>query len=119
MKVPVAVAAGGMIIPIRLLIHPRVFKIRNTGTINTWRGIKRTLMISNKRKFRPKKRYFARAKPAIELAITVSRLLVVATITEFIAYLGTSPVAKTDAKLTRLNFRGSRFGGNVNKLLGA
>ena len=54
----------------------------------------------------------------MELAITVSRLLDVATITELIAYLGTSPVPNTALKLIRLNPRGSKFGGKVNKLPG-
>jgi hypothetical protein len=52
-------------------------------------------MISKKIKCPPKNRYLASAKSAIELAITVIALLDTATIIEFIAYLGTSPVPKT------------------------
>jgi hypothetical protein len=116
-KVPVAVAAGGTIIPIKLLIHPRVFKIRNTGTMSTWSGMSRTLIITKKTNRRPKKRYLAKANPAIELPMTVRMLLVVATISEFIAYLGTFPVPKTAWKFARLRLRRSKFGGKVNKLL--
>ena len=105
-------------IPIKLLIHPRVFRIRNTGTMSTWSGISSTLIISRKTNCRPKNRYLAKANPAIELPITVRTLLEVATISEFIAYLGTSPVPKTALKFTRLRLRGSKFGGKVNKLLG-
>ena len=54
----------------------------------------------------------------MELAITVIKLLDVATITEFIAYLATSPVPNTAWKLARVNPRGSKLGGKVNKLLG-
>jgi hypothetical protein len=48
----------------------------------------------------------------------VIRLLDVATIKEFNAYRGTSPVAKTDLKFWRLNLLGSKFGGKTNKLRG-
>jgi hypothetical protein len=118
MNVPVAVPAGGMIIPIKLLTHPRAFKTRNTGTIRTCSGTRRTLMINKKINCRPKNRYLARANPAMELTMTVITLLVAATITEFIAYLGTSPVAKTAAKYTRLKLRRSKLGGKVNNLPG-
>jgi hypothetical protein len=63
--------------------------------MSTWSGMRRTLIISRKINRRPKKRYLAKVNPAIELPMTVGMLLVVARISEFMAYLGTFPVPKT------------------------
>jgi hypothetical protein len=50
--------------------------------------------------------------------MTVIRLLVVATINELSAYLGTSPDPNTALKFMKLNPLGSKFGGNRNRLCG-
>src|SRR6201987_2004162 len=115
MKVPVGVAAGGTMIPISWFIQPKVLRIRNTGTIKTYSGIKSTLKITKRISRRPGNLYFARAKPAIELAKTVSKLLRAATIKEFNAYRGISPLANTAWKFSPVNPWRSKFGGKTKR----
>jgi len=79
MNVPVGVAAGGTMMPISWLTQPSVLSTRNTGTMSTCNGMSSVAKITMNIKLRPGNSNFARANPAIELAIIVIKLLIAAT----------------------------------------